>query len=579
MRALAHRSPAIQAQLRDACSKSVILWFNAFAWTLRQRKATPDGFDVPVTGAEAIQPLITWPVQDEYLDKLVYCVSNGVDLNVLKSREMGASWVTALMFDWAFLFWTNTHLGIVSRKEELVDDRDNPDSLFEKIRFAHRHMPTWMVGKIRSRHMHLANVTTKCTIDGESTNQDVGRGGRKVAYLIDEAAAVPNAEEVEAALASNTACMLWVSTPQGPATRFRKRIQEEVGEYFEMMWWRHPEKAVGAEQYVDVTGTVKWTSPWRRQKDKEMSARKLAQEVDGEHGKSGETFFPFDMLQTYRKEIVKHPIHIGALEYLVDTEDGRCKAVRERQHHQVFWSPEGGRKSWRLWIDLIDGRPPQYNSYVFGVDVANGTGSSNSVITVIAVETGSVVAKFWDAWTSPDSLATLAALSGIWFGGRFNPPLIVWENNGPGGTFTRKLQELRYPSYYLQRVSGTTTGRQTQKLGWHSSREAKEEVIGAIRDAMTIRQLINPCAESIGEAEDYIYDSGGLLVPARLREENMGGDALHGDQVIADALAWHGRMELPRHHATHKKYPPGSYGWRKDQRIKKKNRAAKAWRV
>ncbi|MFP3345214.1 TerL protein, partial [Halomonas sp. SIMBA_159] len=74
------------------------------------------------------------------------------------------------------------------------------DSLFEKARYILKQLPAWMVPVIRHTHMLMNNKEMNSTLAGESTNADIGRGGRKLAYAVDEAAAVPNGEQVETSL-------------------------------------------------------------------------------------------------------------------------------------------------------------------------------------------------------------------------------------------------------------------------------------------------------------------------------------------------------------------------------------------
>ncbi|MFP3435253.1 hypothetical protein SB781_36435, partial [Paraburkholderia sp. SIMBA_061] len=79
-----------------------------------------------------------------------------------------------------FLFEPEHHYGLVSRKEELVDKRGDMDSLFEKARYILKQLPAWMVPVIRHTHMLMNNKEMNSTLAGESTNADIGRGGRKL---------------------------------------------------------------------------------------------------------------------------------------------------------------------------------------------------------------------------------------------------------------------------------------------------------------------------------------------------------------------------------------------------------------
>jgi hypothetical protein len=125
---------------------------------------------------------------------------------------------------------------------------------------------------------------------------------------------------------------------------------------------------------------------------------------------------------------------------------------------------------------------------------------------------------------------------------------IVFENNGPGGAFGRKLvRELELLEGLLPaRREHEVREQQTPRWGWHSNNDRKQVLLARYREALATDQVINPCAESIAEARDYIYDENGKLIPGRLKVEAGGGQALHGDHVIADALCILGRDELPK---------------------------------
>jgi hypothetical protein len=222
-------------------------------------------------------------------------------------------------------------------------------------------------------------------------------------------------------------------------------------------------------------------------------------------------------------------------------------------------------KPWRFWIPLIEqplryeidgktitvpmSRPAQNTQYVFGIDISNGSGASNSVLSVLDHYSNQIVAKFWDAFTSPEDLAEVAAFAGVWFGG-VKLPFIIFEKNGPGVVFGRKLLKLGYPHIYFQRNETTTKpgakDKKTPRWGWHSSNSRKEMLLGEYREALKNGQIINPCREALDECLDYVYNEQGQLEPGTYGEEEGGGSQLHGDHVIADATLVEGRRHLPK---------------------------------
>jgi hypothetical protein len=572
--------PSIRRGVLASCRDSFLYWVNAFGFTYRQRFILPDGSTVPVTGHKAHVPMITWQVQDEAAEKIISGIRSGYGLNGEKSRDMGATWLVLFIFDWFFLFHEEQNFGVVSRKEMLVDSKGDMDSLFEKLRYVHNMLPKWMVPNMSSRYMHLRNKECNSTIAGESTNTDVGRGGRKIAYLVDEAAAIDNGSEIENSLSQNTSCQVWISTPKGPNTQFHRRIKEKRGETFQLPWYRHPEKAVGAKQVFDEFGRVRWTSPWYEYQVRTMSRKAVAQEIDCDHGQAGDMFFEHREIERHRRDHMASPVMRGDLAPITEmTEEDRLRVIRTFDYDQFVFINMHRRAPWRFWCRLEDGRPPQHAQYVFGVDIANGAGSSNSVVSVLDVMSGKIVAKWWDAYTSPETLAILVATAGVWFGGLRPPAYVVHENNGPGGIFGRKMVKIGYPSIYYQRTE-TRSNKRTERWGFHTSKQSKEVLLGLYRDALAKDDIVNPCEESLDEAEDYIYSETGLLIPSILREESSGGRELHGDHVVADALTVIGRDEQGKHREVAIRPRQGTFAYRrqKRKRMARRQREEESWR-
>jgi hypothetical protein len=598
--AAAKQSAATRRTLRAACSASPIYWLNAFGWTYLQKKINHDGTEIAVHSDASNIPFITWRVQDDAIRLLVDCIFGGKDGLVSKSRDMGASWLCVATFQWAFQFRSNVTFLELSRKESLVDRPGDMDSLFEKHRYLMRMQPDWLRPEnLKDNRLHLENLKTGSTIIGESTNKDAGQASRKTAILLDEFARVEKGEEIDLSTADTTACRIFNSTPGGPNTHFTRvwrQIQRgtRTAALIELPWWRHPDKGKDAvlEDHPERPGQKRWTSPWYKAQCARRSKKNIAQNLDMDPGNSGDMFFDDGEITKHRNKYEREPRELGFVVYDEDMTEERIKStVKSLNAADMLWVKNGGRRSWRLWMPLLEQtvkdkwsggekriqRPRQDTRYVFGIDISTGAGASNSVITVLDHQTNMVVAKFWDSHTDPEKLAEVAATAGVWFGG-LRPPLICFEKNGPGGRFGRKLLALGYPSIYNQKVDSVKGEPDTQRWGWQSSPARKELLLGQYRDALATERFINPCREALLEASDYVYDDKGKIEPGlKLSDEEGGGTALHGDHVIADALAEEGRKNLPKEVvAPLVAAPAGTFGWRREQR--KRNRPEKmAW--
>ena len=251
-----------------ASAEGFLFWLNTFGWTYNPR-IEPSAV-----------PFNTWPVQDAAARTLWTCIDRGEDVLLDKSRDMGASWLCLEMMLWWWLFCPSTPLLIASRKEDYVDSRGDPDTLFWKLDYQLARLPGWMRPAVDRTSMHLGNRGNGSTIDGESTNRDIGRGGRRKAILLDEFAAVENGREILAATADATPCRVFNSTPQGRGNAFADvRFSNKV-RVITLPWWEHPEKGKGRRE-IDDGGKLRWTSPWYEAECGRRTSRKeIAQELD-----------------------------------------------------------------------------------------------------------------------------------------------------------------------------------------------------------------------------------------------------------------------------------------------------------
>ena len=590
LRARARHSDAERATLKAACRESILFWLNGFVFTYHQKWVDDSGEEVAVTGDACHVPFITWKIQDDALLQMSDCIRRGEDVEIDKSRDMGASWLVLALFQHFWQFVDNTTFLELSRKELYVDQRGNMDSLFEKHRYMLRMQPLWLRPKrVRDNAMVLENQDRNSSIIGESTNEHAGQGGRKTAILIDEAARIRNLEEIDLATADTAACRIFNSTVNGPATHYT-RIYRDMksgarrGTIIELPWEAHPDKGRGLS-IIDVPPTPrnplgkKAVSPYYILQQKKRSARDVAQNLDRDHGKSGDVFFDPQEIEAHRTSFQGDPLVEGTIQFDEDlTDDERRGLILGNVVESVKFIPDGFRRPWKIWAPLVNGRPVQTHRYVFGVDVSMGSGTSNSVVSVFDEDANQKVAEFADAFTVPEDLAWVAAMAGVWFGGATGKPLLIWETNGPGVTFSQKIQRIGYAPLYFAKTVGVRSPKTTEKLGWSSSTAKKEMLLADYREALKAARYINPCKQSLDEALDYVYNDTGLLVPARSTSEAGGASATHGDRVVADALCELGRKELPSLKARVPAAPFGSYGYRRDLHRKTTLRSEKqAW--
>lgn len=166
-----------------------------------------------------------------------------------KSRDMGATWICAAYAVHRWLFRSGTAIAFGSRKLDLVDVRNDPKCIFDKVRTIIDNLPQWLLntkapGYSKREHDHyckIYNPANKSTITGEG-GDNIGRGGRTTIYFVDEAAFLDNPDSIDRALSHNARMIVYVSTPHGMNNPFA--VKRHSGNYpiIRLHWTDDPRK-------------------------------------------------------------------------------------------------------------------------------------------------------------------------------------------------------------------------------------------------------------------------------------------------------------------------------------------------
>lgn len=563
------------------CAEDPVFFFDSFIWTY----AVKDSADRPNV------PFILYDFQADVVRKMDAALGKH-SLLIEKSRDLGLSWVVTTMFLWRWIFRPLQSFLMASRKESLVDERGNPDCLFWKMRFALSMLPPWLrppMELIEDRSMHLGNLVNGSSIDGESTQGNVGRGGRRTAILLDEFAAVECGEAVLTATHSATNCRLFVSTPQGASGAFydtrNKLLEKNPDRVIRLHWSQHPLKAQGLYR-GDASGNLeildksieyppdydfvrdgKLRSLWYDEMCNEASSdTEIAAELDINYeGSAGGPLIKAELLSALLTRC-KKPIDTGELSF--DESGNSPKFVSDTNNGRL-----DSRLS--LWCPLdARGRPPE-SDYVISADVAHGSGSKNSSSSVLSVadkKSKSKVAVFKSNSTGPHDLAKYAVAMCKWFHGA----ILIPEVNGPGGAFRKcVMKDLRYRNVWYSKgdESSKLSGDTTESYGWQSNKEKKRLLLTDYIHALVEGRFYNPSAGGVSECREYVFDATGAVVHDKSRKSKLEAEADHSDELIADALLWRvcddGGAAAGAEGREFTEFPVGSFGWRREQFLKK----------
>ncbi|NIB43805.1 TerL protein [Pseudomaricurvus alkylphenolicus] len=236
-----------------------------------------------IDGGLANIPFILWGRQRDYIEWLDGRFNKGERGLVEKSRDCGVTWLSVGYAVTKWLFVDGFAAGFGSRKEQLVDKLGDPDSIFEKIRHFVGNLPDIFlpVGFSKKEHatyMRLLNPANGSSITGEA-GDNIGRGGRKSVYFVDEAAFIEHQEMVDAALSQTTNCQIDISTFNGNGNPFYVKQQRFAGteRHFVFDWRDDPRK----------------DEEWYQKQKEEQSEETVAQEIDRDPNASNtDAFIP-----------------------------------------------------------------------------------------------------------------------------------------------------------------------------------------------------------------------------------------------------------------------------------------------
>lgn len=546
--------PEVAGQMRTACRMDPFYYFSTFCWTVNPARPYP----------RKRVPFIPYAFQDRGLDVIFDSLEESFDVSVEKSRQMGASWLFALVIHYCWMFRQGQNFLMLSRSDEYVDRSNEPKSLFWKLDFVNAHLPLWMmpVGWMRTKHRlvkRMINPANGNTIVGEATTEDSGRGGTFTAVLHDEFGACDVGMGILKSTRAATGTRWFNSTPKGTGNAHYRIVQLSRQNPAQVRplrfhWSDHPEYSQGIyklddqgqpkphrrtrktqlEAYLDantelITSLKRrgyWEeyalrSPWFDiQCSRATTKAEIAQEVEIDYGGAGYQFFDSRDIHELMSLYCSLPKYKGDLEIDWETLD----PLEFRQH---------GQGSMQVWIELIKGVPPA-RPYVIGVDAAAGTGASNSVLSVWDAKSGEQVGEYADPSIKPERLAKLAIACCRWFWDAY----MIWETNGSGRAFGDAVIEHDFARYY-KRPGNSETGEAAARAGWAPTRDNKYQLLSQFRGALADRVACVRSEQTLMECLEYLFLGNNWVEHSSLNdnEDPSGARDQHGDRVIAAALA------------------------------------------
>lgn len=268
-RELIQRNTVSIGQELEKCKRDPVHWFGTWVWTYDPR-------GMPF-GLPANMPFVLRPKQIELVNWLSERLDTQTSGLIEKSRDEGMSYVVLGFMLHQWLFVRGFAGGVGSRKEELVDKKGDPKTLFHKFRDMLYKLPDWMMPEgfngANDNYMRVLNPAMESSITGEA-GDNIGRGGRTSLYFLDEWAFVANQASAYRAVSQNTNVRIKGSTPNGVGDRFYSDRHSGKYPVFTMPWQDNPDKNWTIEYKDEVI------YPWYEKQKAELDPVDIAQEVD-----------------------------------------------------------------------------------------------------------------------------------------------------------------------------------------------------------------------------------------------------------------------------------------------------------
>lgn len=569
------KDPSLRDDVWEMCKEDILFYVSSFVWQYNpDRQGFEAGPFIPWDFQERAilkVPGVPWNASDLYPEEagILWCIENGEDLLAHKSRKMGASWLFLIVMEWMWHFHGMKKFLCVSKSEDAVDSKD-PDSLFWKIDFIHRHLPDWLRPKTKRVTNFFGNEVNDSSITGVASTGDAGVGGRATAMFIDEFALIKKDDKLWAHSAQTSRCRIVNGTHRGLNTMLYKLSRLPSINKLTMHWTQHPDNVRGlyrstgyglgwevldktysfpADFDFNCSGTPSGgprpqiRSPWYdRQCERMGGSWAVAMDLDIDPQGSSHQYFDAVVIKELISTDCRPPLWVGDLEY-----------DRDSAHpYRLVENKEGLVK---LWITPDgNGKPPKAK-YGFGADVSLGTGATPSCLTGGDGATGQKVFEYVNAFIGAEDFAVLmVAVGRLFYDGDNQGAMLCWEADGPGLKTGMKILELGYRQIYYRVDEFKDNMRYRQKRvvadrpGWTPNAKGKLVLLESYKRALRERQFVNRSEEALDQCLMFEFDSrGGIAHGEESSKGNPSGARVnHGDLVIADALAWKMMREVYR---------------------------------
>ena len=424
---------------------------------------------------------------------LEFCkeLDTGRLINVLKSRQLGFSWILAAYALWTAMYKEGANVLAFSQGQlESV-------AFLNKARIVHENLPQHLkVGLGRDNDTTMEFPSMKSQITALPSTEKAGRGQTATLVIQDEADFHDNLDLNYAAIKPTIA-------QGGQLIQCSTVNKKRAGTLFKEIHRRAP-----------GNGFTNIFNGWKSRPDRDQAwYDRVQREAPVTDGMSPELYMeqehPETAEEALRPSRVMAAFDVDAIESMqLDTKlpvETRNGVANIYQKHVV------GKR------------------YAAGSDTAHGTGADYSVTAIIDVETGYVVADIYSNTIAPEHFA----MESVNLLEDYKYPIWAIEDNDWGELTLKKAQSLKYPRMYERR---NAQGKPSGKFGWRTDARTSTVLWGELIESVRDRLITVPSKPGLNQFSSVIRnpDKDGRI-------EGMVGT--HDDYPMAVGLAWQMRKE------------------------------------
>lgn len=374
---------------------------------------------------------------------------------ILKSRQMGLSWLVAAYALWLCLFFEDKRILMISIKDVTAK------ALLKKVKVLYRGLPEFLQFELTENNTSKMGFCTGGEIESVPSSEEAGRSDTLSLLIMDEAAFIRHIQRIWQAAyptLSTGGSAVVLSTPNGYGNFYADLWQKSIEgrslfNPIRLHWWYRPD----------------YDQRWFKMQKANMDSMQLAQEVLGDFIASGNLVFDAEALRALQ-------------EY--------CSMVEPLE--TMYSEPEAKEQACGLYVFE---RPQAGEDYILSLDLAKGAGGDFNAAHVCNRHTGRQVAEYRSAL--PLNIFNQRAFE---LGILYNHALAAPENNNMGIATVLYFQEHSYPRIYehvdplrQDRVTelGFPTNSMTRPILIDELGTSIKEGVSGIQGIRTANELVN----------------------------------------------------------------------------------------